>query len=553
MPARKAYEVKKSEATRLATIMREEVLRAMTQIHFSGHPKPFYISFLVRDEDVRQIKASYGSLSVDSEERKRTGFCDVRVGSYHHDQVQDGGLYDNSQDDDSYSYIDLPFGQRDSGIRHGLWRQAEVRYREAVEAYATKKSYELTYVDRNRNLLSLQKASAIEDIHWTKSPAVDSTYWSRFVEMTSLIVRDFPEVKESHVLFKSHNRVHVFVNSEGRLIVQCLPLWSVSCFLWLLPPSGDALSWTINHFSTRPTDLPDVRAFRREIRETVAKLKSLAQAPALRSYSGPVLLDPIPAGLLIHEALGHRLEGNRMLCTGEGQTFRDSVNQNILPPYLSIEDDPNLKDFQGRSLVGHYLYDDEGIAGEKTKLVEHGILKNFLTSRAGISTRHRSNGHGRNERHERTISRMAVTRVISENGKSDAEMKQALIEEVQRQNLPYGIRILSATGGETATESYNFQAFLGEINMAARIYPDGREELVRGVDFVGTPLNATRTVAAAGNRYEVDNAYCGAESGWVPVSTISPSLLITHLELQAKSDPPYSQPCYPIPWKVPSQ
>ena len=130
---------------------------------------------------------------------------------------------------------------------------------------------------------------------------------------------------------------------------------------------------------------------------------------------------------------------------------------------------------------------------------------------------------------------MAVTRVISENGKSDAEMKQALIEEVQRQNLPYGIRILSATGGETATESYNFQAFLGEINMAARVFPDGREELVRGVDFVGTPLNATRTVAAAGNRYEVDNAYCGAESGWVPVSTISPSLLITHLELQAKS------------------
>ena len=123
------------------------------------------------------------------------------------------------------------------------------------------------------------------------------------------------------------------------------------------------------------------------------------------------------------------------------------------------------------------------------------------------------------------------------------------LKEIKRQGLDYGIRILSASGGETATEAYNFQAFLGEINLAAKVFPDGRQQWIRGVDFVGTPLNAARSIRAAGKRYEVDNAYCGAESGWVPVSTISPALLISHLELQAKSEPPYTPYCYPLPWQ----
>ena len=542
--------MKKFEATRLAKIMRDEANRGMNQIRGGEHPRPYYISLLARDEECWDIKASYGSLIKDTHERKRGCYCDVRVGSYRHDQVQDGGLNDNSKDDDSYNYIDLPFGNRESGVRHGLWRQAEVRYREAVEAYATKKSYELTYLDRNRNLPSFQKLTPIEDVLWKELPAVDEKHWRQFTENSSSVVCEYPQVKESQVGFRARNQVHVFVNSEGSLIVQSQPFWTLSCYLWLLSSDGDALTWTINHFVADPNDLPDTRRFRKEIRNTIETLTALSKAPSLRSYSGPVLLNPVPAGLLIHEALGHRLEGNRMLCAGEGQTFRDSLNQNILPSYLTIEDNPGLERFQGMSLVGHYQYDDEGVPAQSAELVRQGVLRGFLTSRTGIKRKHHSNGHGRSERFERPISRMAVTRILSETGLNDEELKHLLIEEINRQNLPFGIRVLSATGGETATEAYNFQAFLGEINLAARVYPDGREELVRGVDFVGTPLNATRTIIAAGNQYEVDNAYCGAESGWVPISTISPALLISHLELQGKTDTPFNQPCYPIPWKA---
>ena len=542
--------MKKSEVKRLGNIMRDEANRALVQICPRDYTRPFYLSFLVRDEESWDFKASYGSLFGNARGRKRNCHCDIRVGSYRHDQVQDGGLLDNSKEEDSYQTIELPFGSRESGIRHGLWRQAEVRYREAVEAYATKKSYELSYLDRNRKLPSFEKRKSIEAICWKEFPEVDEKYWQRFVENLSCVAVRYPQVKESYVRFHVRHQVHVFANTEGSLIVQCQPLWDLTCYLWLLSPAGDALTWTINHFVTDPQDLPGTRRFRQEIQNTIHKLTSLAQAPRIHSYAGPVLLDPIPAGLLIHEALGHRLEGNRLLCTEEGQTFRESTGEQILPSRLSLDDDPCTEHFEGKSLVGHYQFDDEGVPAQRAELIEDGILKGFLTSRAGISPKHHSNGHARNELYERTMSRMGVTRVTSGDGAlSDVELKQRLLAEIKRQNLPYGVRILSATGGETATESYNFQAFLGEINLASRVYPDGREELVRGVDFVGTPLNATRTIIAAGNRYEVNNAYCGAESGWVPVSTISPSLLISHLELQAKIDTRYNQPCYPIPWE----
>lgn len=522
----------------------------MSQIQCQGYPRPFYVSFLVRDEQCWDLKASYGGLVVDNHQRKRTCHCDIRVGSYRRDQVQDGGLNDSAEDKASLDYVELPFGKQESGVRHGLWRQAEIRYREAVEAYATKKSYELTYLDRNRNLPSWQRLPGKEDVRWTSLPAVDDQYWRRFVESASRMVCQYPEIKESYVRFEAHNRTSVFVNTEGSLIIQNKPLWNLSCHLWMLPPNGDAVAWTLNKFVADPDDLPDARHFRKEVRDTMQVLRALAKSPTLRSYSGPVLLDPIPAGLMLHESLGHRLEGNRMLCAGEGQTFRDSLNQTILPSYLSIVDDPRLERFQGASLVGHYRYDDEGVPAQRAELISRGVLKGFLTSRAGIRSKHRSNGHGRNECGEQTISRMAVTHVTCDGGVSDQTLKARLIEEVKRQQLPYGIRIMSATGGETATESYNFQAFLGEINLAARVYPDGREELIRGVDFVGTPLNASRMIMAAGRRYEVDNSYCGAESGWIPVSTISPALLVSHLELQAKADTPYTQPCYPIPWEL---
>jgi predicted Zn-dependent protease len=213
-----------------------------------------------------------------------------------------------------------------------------------------------------------------------------------------------------------------------------------------------------------------------------------------------------------------------------------------------VYDDASLPSFGKRSLVGHYRYDDEGVPAARADLIERGILTGFLTSRAGIKRRHRSNGHGRSARHERPMSRMAVTVIESHDGLADEALFERLLEEIRRQGVPFGMRIVNADGGETATEGYNFQAFLGEINLLARVYANGKQEWIRGVNFVGTPLNAARSIVAAGARYEIDNAHCGAESGYVPVSTISPALVVSRLELQSKSEPSYAPYTYPIPW-----
>jgi predicted Zn-dependent protease len=341
----------------------------------------------------------------------------------------------------------------------------------------------------------------------------------------------------------------MFVSTEGVRQIACQPIWSIECYLWLLSDRGDGIPWTIKYLVADPAELPDAQALQREIRSTVDVLRRLAQAPTLRSFCGPALLEPVPAGLLLHEAVGHRLEGSRLLAAGEGQTYKDSVDQEILPSFLSIREDPRLERYDGRSLIGHYRFDDEGVAARETQLVVRGKLKRFLSTRTGISRRHRSSGHARSAYHQRPISRMGLTIIESENGLGDRALRQILLDEIRRQQVPYGIRIIEASSGETATEAYNFQAFLGEINLASKVFPDGREEWIRGVNFVGTPLNAIRGIVAAGKRHEVDNAYCGAESGYVPLTTISPAIVVSELELQSKADTPYSPYTLPIPWE----
>jgi predicted Zn-dependent protease len=522
----------------------------MRQMRVPGFPRPHFISYLVRDEERWSLKAKFGALKAHTHERTRNAFADVRVGSYGYDQVSDGGLLDNDKDAESYGYVDLPFSGRDQdGLRHGLWRLTDARYREAVEAQSDKKSRELTFLNPGRHFRALERRKAVVDLGWKPFPEVDVDYWSRYVERASAVLKKFSDVKDGQVEFEADHVCRVFVSSEGARQIQCHPVWSVECYMWVLSERGDGLPWTVKHTVVDPDELPSQQQFHREIRKRVDLLRRLAQAPTLRSFCGPALLEAVPAGLLMHEAVGHRLEGSRLLAAGEGQTFKDSLGQRILPEFLSIRENPLLERYDGRTLIGHYRYDDEGVAAQDTPLVVRGELQRFMTTRTGISKRHRSSGHARTAYHQRPISRMGLTLVEAADGLDARALRRRFLEEIRRQGAPFGIRIIEASSGETATDAYNFQAFLGEINLASKVYPDGTEEWIRGVNFVGTPLNAIRSIVAAGCEHAVDNAYCGAESGYVPVTTISPALVVSELELQSKAETPYSPYTFPLPWE----
>ena len=512
------------------------------------HPPLYHLSHLIRDEERLRLEARFGSLCRDRLEQWRNCFTDVRVGSPRRDQIAEGGLTDNSRDEESYRYVDIPIGADIDAFRHSLWHLTDARMREAEDAWLRKRAHELTYLDPHPGLGAMERLPPREDLHFARLPEIDVDRWRRYVVKASAVPKEHPLVKSSHVAMNVESQTRIYVSSEGVRRIDRHSFWSLECELWLLSAKGDGLPIAIDLTVCDPEELPSPREFAKQIRERIALLERLAAAPVVRSYSGPVLLEPVPAGLLIHEALGHRLEGNRLLSPGEGQTFRDSLGEKVLPDFLTLRDDPRLSEFEGKSLVGHYRFDDEGVDAQDARLIEAGTLRGFLTSRIPIAKRHSSNGHGRARHHERPVSRMAVTILETAEGLGESALRDRLIAEVKRQGLPYGIRILHASGGETTTESYDFQAFLGEINVASRVYPDGREELIRGVNFVGTPLNAIRGIIAAGDRSELDNGWCGAESGYVPVSTISPALLVRHLELQSKAETPYTQYAYPIPW-----
>jgi TldD protein len=226
------------------------------------------------------------------------------------------------------------------------------------------------------------------------------------------------------------------------------------------------------------------------------------------------------------------------------------MGKQILPEQFSIYDDPTLQTSAGLPTVGRYRFDDEGTPAQRVTLVKKGKLVNFLSGRSPIGKwRHQSNGHARSESHERPVSRMANLVIEAEGGVSHDELKRLFREEIKRQKLPFGIMVLDAEGGETATDAYDFQAFMGQVAVAVQVWADGRENLVRNVNFVGTPLNALRNITAFGDTLRCDNAFCGAESGVVPVSTTCPAVLMKSLELQASDQRKFTQYVVPMPYE----
>ena len=194
-------------------------------------------------------------------------------------------------------------------------------------------------------------------------------------------------------------------------------------------------------------------------------------------------------------------------------------------------------EWNGEKCIGSYAYDDEGVKASDTVLIEDGVLKNYLTTRAAIAKgRFQSNGHARTKLNQRPISRMAVTIVESKNGISLDRLKSRLVQEIKKQKKPFGMIVYETAGGETDTTNYDFQAFSGNISYATLVYPNGREVPVRGVNFVGTPLQSLNNIIAMGDTPTLDNGFCGAESGLLPISTISPAALISNLELQGKDE-----------------
>jgi TldD protein len=179
-------------------------------------------------------------------------------------------------------------------------------------------------------------------------------------------------------------------------------------------------------------------------------------------------------------------------------------------------------------------------------------LRTFLLSRAPVSGFTRSNGHGRSSPGRDPVARMGNLVVESRKTLSPAKLKEALLAEARRQEKPFGLLIKDVTGGNTDTSGYAYQAFKGQPRLVYKIdAKTGEETLVRGVEIVGTPLTSINKIVATGAEIRVFNGYCGAESGYVPVSTVAPAILISEIELQRTRKDTGRPPVLPSPWANP--
>lgn len=538
------YDKTKLEAVR--DILKSEMSRS---VHHLRNKKPgvYYLSYLFRNYRMDAIIGRDGAVTRRRLKSRNTVFCDIRVGSYRYDNVSGGGLANNINNEETQDLIYMPAEVHEDAYRHALWRLTDARYKEVAEEYYNRKTRELHFIDINRNLPARQKRNGETNWEYARPVNIDEKRWENLMREAGKIASGFKKITNSEFEFFVQHRQDILVNTEGSEILQQSTIFELRAYLWILSSKGEGISQEINIITGDINDLPDDKTFLEAVENRIKLLLKMEKAPILNAYSGPVLLSPGPAGLFFHEVVGHRLEGSRLLSSDEGSTFRDLLGKRIAPGFIDIMDDPTMKTFKERHMIGHYNYDDEGSPSKKAHLVEKGILKNFLTTSAPIPGQSDLNGHARNQNWERPISRMGNLIVINRDPIAQDELRKMFIEEIRNSGKPYGIHIKETLGGETETSSYDFQAFMGEILHAVRVFPDGREELIRGVDFVGTPLSALDAVIAMGDDDNLDNGFCGAESGLIPVSTVSPSLLMRNLELQGQDRDRFSPFNYPPP------
>lgn len=527
------------------TAMEQELNRSMKELKLEDYDKPYFISYLIKENTVNQIMAKFGSLILSEKSKTRELFVDVRVGDYQLDNSVNG----KSGSSSSYKRSSLlPIENDIDAIRAVIWQITDDTYKKSLTQYFNKKAKKIQEVDKN-NLPSFSKEKPSIHIGKERQLVFDKSEWEKKIKELSSIVKDYRELDDSTITFTAQKETVFFINSEKSKYITDDILYSINIDLSAISEDGNVINNFGSFHYKNIADIPDLDSMKKEVKKVINEAYEIKNAKSINPINLPAILEPEAAGILFHEAIGHRLEGERQIDDTQGQTFSERVGTQIIPSFLSIEDDPSLYDFNGGSLLGYFVYDDQGVKGKRVSLVKNGILRNFLLSRTPVKGFTNSNGHGRASNGRAPMARMSNLIIRSENEFSKQELKNLLIQEIKKQNKDFGIIIKKMTGGETNTSSYDFQAFKATPLLLYKVDPDtGEETPVRGVEIVGTPLISINKIIATGNNYKAFNGFCGAESGYVPVSTIAPSILITEIELQKITSEKEKKPILPPPF-----
>ena len=539
----------KSAATSAAAIaadpvlkaMQNEIARATAELGKAEQP-PYYLGYTVYDQDFVVLVGAYGSLLTDSAVQRRFADVTMRVGTPEldntHGQSRPSGVTSGS----------LPVGNDADAIARVLWELTDREYKRAVPSLLNVRTNTAVRAEEEDKSPDFSKEKPQTHIEEATAAPFDRAAWEGEIKRLSGVFRKYPEVYFASVMIQVQRSSSRMVSSEGSAIVS--PSTSTRLIMEAQTRAEDGMDLLRVETFQAPaaSGLPSEADLTGKIAKMAADLSALRKAPVAEPYDGPAVLSGRAAAVFFHEVLGHRLEGHRQRDEEEGQTFTKKVGQPVLPTFLSVSDDPTTHEIAGVKLAGSYDFDNEGEPAQRVDVIKDGVLQKFLMSRMPIKNFGQSNGHGRNQPGRMPTGRQGNLIVTSTKTVPESEIRQKLIDEIKKQGKPYGLYFDDIQGGFTLTTRALPQAFQVLPVIVYKVYADGRpDELVRGVDIVGTPLAALTRIMTTGDQQHVFNGVCGAESGQVPVAAAAPAMLFSEMEVQKRAHEHERPPLLPPP------
>lgn len=527
---------------KLFKILKDELKREYIQLK-AADSNLYYMSYRIDDIKSYHISASFGVINNIDSSRQRVFTPTLRLGSYKLDNTHNSsyGGYPNS----------FPFVNDEDLIKLSIWKSTDMAYKNAMQVYEsilTEKKVRVAEEDTADDFTAAKRVQYFDDELNFQKLMPNLTGIASNLKKYTAILKQNPDLLSGTANVEIRFTRKYFIDTDGSEIIENnTGAWQIING-FTKADDGMELPLYKLYFAYTAGALPSVDSVTKDVSYMSKKFTELKNSKIADPFVGPAILSGRASGVFFHEIFGHRLEGKRMKSENDGQTFKKKLGTNVLPSFLSITLDPTIKKLGETDLNGFYKYDDEGVQAQKVNVVENGILKNFLMTRTPINGVSGSNGHARTAPGGVPESRQSNLLVLSKDKKTNTELRAMLIAECKKQGKEYGYLFQDVQGGFTNIGRTSPNAFNVLPTEVYKIYVDGRpDELVRGVDLIGTPLSMFNKIVASGDITETFNGTCGAGSGWVPVSASSPAIFVDVIETQKKSKSSERLPVLPRP------
>jgi len=555
----------------LLAAMRAELNRAR-QLQLEDLDRPYYIEYAVHDTEMLYASATMGSLADSRVQRARLPRVRVRVGDYDFDNGN--YIYSDSMVGTAYSLSAFPIDDRPLAIRRHLWLVTDLVYKSALQVIARKRAA-VKNVTVAEVIPDFSRAEPVKIVQPLKRLALDRAASENLVRRLSLALRAYPALAASGVELQISTGGFYFVNTEGTEVRIPENLVRFQVRATAQAPDGMALRDGANFLGRDTGELPTEEDLLAAVRAVGTNLTSLKQAPVGENYTGPVLFEPLAAAQLLADMFGRNLGHRRRPIAEPGRalSFAESelegrIGSRILPEWMDIVDDPSARDWNGKPLLGQYPVDLEGVVPKPLTIVESGILKTLLSTRQPTKNRTGSNGRARlYGNFAANAASFGNLIVKTSQTASWTDLTRRLAQLCADRGKPYGLLVRkmdfpsTASGGEFQRMASRMAQSGGTARMVSqplllyRVYPDGREELVRGMRFRDLNFRSLRDIAASGGDAVVFSylengapmALMGATSIVAESSVVAPGLLFEELQLERTEEDLPRLPIVPPP------